>query len=294
MIDHGWLAILACSTPLLAAGPPESEAAPLVRMRVVSDVTTVVPGHTFHLVGLFEIADHWHIYWRAAGASGAPTSIHAEVPEGIAVGDALFPRPTEFEEGDGTTYGYERETAIFLPIHVPEDFHGDELAVTVSADWLVCRDRCYMGEGTVEVAVPVIRGIEPRAAEHPAIERFRGRLPQPLSDLAGATVSTGGARLRITGPLGTASRADFLPIERPGVRFGPVESRTDGEAFTITSELQLKPRNALGGELLVEGLLVLGTGDDDPCYTIHQTLVFLGGIRPRDARAPTTEKGTTP
>jgi DsbC/DsbD-like thiol-disulfide interchange protein len=88
----------------------------LVTVRGVADVDRLVPGQAFHLAFIFTIEPGWHIYWLNSGASGGPTEIKVSGPQGFTFGKALFPRPIVLHGEEGDTYGYERQTVLFVPV----------------------------------------------------------------------------------------------------------------------------------------------------------------------------------
>ena len=138
------MTVAACGHP---AGPP------LVRMSVEADVEVLHPGQTFNVVVRFTIEDQWHIYWINPGASGMPTDVRVELPPAFRVAPTRFPRPQSFPSPQGTTFGYEKSTALFLPVTAPAELENGTLRIPVAAAWLVCKGVCMLGSDEQEVVV---------------------------------------------------------------------------------------------------------------------------------------------
>ncbi len=235
---------------------------------VTCDVGWVGPGQTCHAVVSLDIDDGWHLYWINPGASGAATRIEIDAPDGWTVGEPRYPRPRTFTGPEGVTFGYVQQAAIFVPLTAPAELTEGRAKITVDVDWLACRRLCVMGrkQMTLEVGTEVEGDGPPRRDLR--IERWRGLLPSPLATLEGAVASISDDRLHILAPDG-GETMEFLPIDRPGVRFGVEQRTATGGWIEIRVPLDLAPENAGGQELVVEGLLIRGRKTTDPCWTIR-------------------------
>ena len=89
---------------------PGRKAEDLVRVRMLADTDIIAAGQTFHVAVVFDIAPHWHIYWKNPGDSGAATELTWRAP-GNEIGPVQWPAPQVFREAEGllTTFGYEEE-----------------------------------------------------------------------------------------------------------------------------------------------------------------------------------------
>src|SRR5262245_38965902 len=59
---------------------------------------------------------HWHTYWRNSGGSGAPTTIEWELPKGVTAGEIQWPVPEKLPAEELTTYIYENEVVLLVPL----------------------------------------------------------------------------------------------------------------------------------------------------------------------------------
>lgn len=244
--------VLARATLLLtvlgaAAAPQERE--PEVAVALVPAAgKTIAAGESFWVAALFEIEDGWHVYWKNPGDSGAPTSVELQVPEGFRVGRGpLYPAPERVDLPAGmVSYAYEHETAVFFRVDVPEDaVEGTPIPLALEADWLVCKEVCFLGAAKARLELAVGASAEPRASSSAALERARGRLPLPyegerswgdgfrLEPETGKSVAT----LRLTC---SAAVTDFFPDPSGGLTLRSVDISTDAGGSVV--ELVLETR----------------------------------------------------
>ena len=64
---------------------PDGKPVPHVRVDLVPEVSTVLPGSSFAVLLRQDIDEGWHTYWRNPGDSGAPPSITWQTPPGVSV-----------------------------------------------------------------------------------------------------------------------------------------------------------------------------------------------------------------
>ena len=93
----------------------------LVKAAVELDGSAIVPGEPALLGVRYTINPAWHIYWSNAGDTGAPTELSVTAPPGFKIGPIRWPRPEIFIEGGDTSFGYGKETMLFVPIVAPVD-----------------------------------------------------------------------------------------------------------------------------------------------------------------------------
>jgi len=258
--------------PDAGARPAEIQTADqAVQVRLASDAAAIGPGQTIRLAVIFTIAPHWHIYWLNPGDSGAPTNLTVTAPEGFTVGGTLFPRPKAFEETVGTTYGYERETVLFVPVTAPKELKEGEASFDVDIFYLVCRDRCLIGNARKSLRIATAAaaaGTNTSRADAQTLRRHADRLPRPLAEFAGGSARLEEGLLIVTGPAGGRKAVEFFPLPVLGVTFGEAEIVVEDDRFRLAVPFQVKPQNALGQTMSVRGVLGLGRDVSDPCYDL--------------------------
>lgn len=244
----------------------EEQSSEHVRVRLVPETTTAVAGSTLWLALRLEHAEHWHTYWINPGDAGLPLDFAWTLPAGVTLGEFQWPRPQRFNlPADVVDFGYEGEVFHLIPLQIPADFSGNELAVSTHVKWLECEDTCIPAEATVSLTMPVQAAgatAEPNTPWLYGFERTRASLPR--SDIAlnsSFYFSNGELNLLVqaTDPIfDGASSISFIPDEQRVVVYSAPQQITSQQ-----SSLQLKQQQdrrverrmpgRVGGLLLVTG-----------------------------------------
>lgn len=118
-----------------------------IKAELLSDVSTIAPGETFHVGVLFKMDPKWHVYWKNPGDAGKPTEINWTLPEGFKVGALKWPAPERYDiEGVLVNYGYEGDLLLMAEVTAPKNLKlGEQLTLRAYADWLVCEEECVPG-----------------------------------------------------------------------------------------------------------------------------------------------------
>ncbi|MEM7229748.1 MAG: protein-disulfide reductase DsbD domain-containing protein [Planctomycetota bacterium] len=244
-----------------------AKAEDLASVKVMADHDGIAPGETIHLAISFDIAPKWHIYWKNPGSGGMPTMVTVDGPDDLVIGEAMFPRPIEFQDADGMSFGYEDGTTLFVPVTAPTEFTAETIVLQVNVDYLVCKQICLMGNHTATVTLPVKRsGVRP--IELPSkMQTARNQLPVSIEDTDRASASLQRDVLTIRVASDGATTATLFPDERPGVTFGEPRIRSEGDrTLVIEVPITLQPQNALGEDLVIAGLVAVGDSLDQPSY----------------------------
>jgi thiol:disulfide interchange protein DsbD len=252
----------------------------LVQMRVVSDAASIGPAQRFRLAVIFDLEDHWHIYWRFSGDAGLPTELDVTTPEGFTVGETLYPRPAAFREPEGMTFGYEEQVVLFVPVTAPGKLTEGEATFEVGASFLVCRGRCLLGDAESAITVPTTAQAKDdppaKGPDATLLARFTERLPRPLNKLEDAAAGIEDGRLVVTGPCPGRDRVEFFPLETPGVRLDRPDITVADGRFRIVVKISARPQNARGKPMSVAGVIGLGGKSDEPCYHFELPLEMTG------------------
>jgi hypothetical protein len=239
---------------------------------VRTDVGWVGSSQSFHLIVQITPDSGWHVYWKNPGASGAPTEIEVNAPEGYIVGEPLFPRPRTFHGEEGQTYGYNKSAAIFIPVTAPETVHDGQVTFEVTTSWLSCKTSCVMGEqeNTLDISTNFLHQGPPH--KDMQLICWIDALPKPLVDLERGTSVILGNTLYVTGE--TELRPiQFIGMERKGIRFDiPRQPVFQDGYFRIPIPIYIDFSAIEGDEGIVEGLILFGRKSDDPSYVVQLTL----------------------
>lgn len=190
---------------LAGCGDQAEVAGQHIRVRLVSEQTTVAPGSPFWVGLLQDLDDGWHTYWRNPGDSGAAARIHWDLPEGWTASPIHWPVPERMPYGDLMNYGYSGRVLLPVMITPPTDLERGRVELSAEALWLVCADVCIPGEGRLRLTLRVRPRPEPAGAETtPLFDRWRARIPEALD---GVRAERRDERIVITLPLPGAENA---------------------------------------------------------------------------------------
>lgn len=171
---------LAFLLALLVAGPVLAQ--PVVqtdnvRAELLSEVAAVKPGEPFWVALRQTIRPKWHTYWKNPGESGLPTEISWTLPPDAKADPIVWPRPTLFDVGGVTNYGFKDEAMLLVRITPPADLAGP-LKLVAEANWLVCEDVCIPEDGKFELTLPAAAAAIPAPpATRALFEQARRTLP---------------------------------------------------------------------------------------------------------------------
>jgi len=156
-----------------------SHAKPVTGPKVQADILlpydSIIPGKTTTLGIRFTIEDHWHIYWKNPGDSGEAPHFNWKLPDGFQSAPVQWPKPSVFLIEHLTNYGYSDEVLLPFEFATPNNLRiGSRAYFEVELNWLVCREECIPGSGTLSISVPV----EQERNETPYFKDFKYTLDQ--------------------------------------------------------------------------------------------------------------------
>jgi thiol:disulfide interchange protein len=182
--------------------------------RLILAAETARPGDTVLAGVLLRMEPHWHTYWKNAGASGIATSIKWDLPAGITAGEIQWPVPEKLPPDDLTTYVYENEVVLLVPLKLASDLPPGPRELKAKVAWLECKELCVPGNAAVSATLVI--GNEPKpSADAALLESWRGKAPKPFDELTGRVEAwweksaDGDTRPLIIGA--NAARFDFYP-----------------------------------------------------------------------------------
>ena len=140
------------------------------QVQLLLSADTARPGDTIWAGVDMKMDPDWHTYWKNPGAAGMATKIQWQLPPGVTAGDIQWPLPEKLPPAEVTTYGYNNEVVLLVPLKVAADLKpGMALDLKANVSWLECKEECIPGSANVEGNV-----------EHrPGNQKFR-RLPRRL------------------------------------------------------------------------------------------------------------------
>lgn len=133
----------------------------------------------------FEPDPGWHVYWINPGDSGAAPRFNFS-PTNLSVGEILWPFPTRLPIAHLVNLGYEGDVAYLFkagadPIELrSKSREPGKARLEVELEWLVCKEDCIPGFGTLTLERPIRSDNHVWQAETRAlVQRFQAQLPMP-------------------------------------------------------------------------------------------------------------------
>jgi thiol:disulfide interchange protein/DsbC/DsbD-like thiol-disulfide interchange protein len=149
------------------------------QVKLILSADTAKPGDTI-LVGVdLKMEPGWHTYWKNPGAAGMATEIKWQLPPGVTAGEIQWPLPKKLPPAEVTTYGYEDEVMLIVPLTIETNSNLPEGQVTLKANvsWLECKEVCIPANQDVEANLNI--GSETKtSADAAMIESWKKQVPQ--------------------------------------------------------------------------------------------------------------------
>jgi thiol:disulfide interchange protein len=142
---------------------------------VLSD-DTGRPGDTVWAGVDLKMEPEWHTYWKNSGDAGMPTTIAWQLPPGVTAGDIHWPLPEKLPPAEVTTYGYNDETMLLVPLKIGTNVPPGPITLTANLTWLECKDVCIPAKTSVQATLNI--GSETRpSADAKEIESWKTKTP---------------------------------------------------------------------------------------------------------------------
>jgi thiol:disulfide interchange protein/DsbC/DsbD-like thiol-disulfide interchange protein len=164
---------------LTACQRSDSVSAPHLEATLIADQDSISPGSTFTLGVKFRLEPGWHIYWKNPGDSGLPPKFSWTTSSGVSVSEPLWPYPHRIATGPLVNYGY-GDVLIPFQARVAQTAKIGKSSMSASIEWLVCREECLPGEGTITIELPIKKETALPSAHAKAFERAFAEVPSPL------------------------------------------------------------------------------------------------------------------
>lgn len=246
-------------TGLKGFGDDQPTGDSLVSLELASTVTAIRPGDHATLAVTFNIQPKWHIYWHNSGDSGAGPEFEWTQPEGISIGDPIWPVPQRklYFDGDALDYIYEDTVTIVFPVSVSGTVTPGEHDIKLDAFWLVCKDVCLAGEGSETVSFTV-------SEDHTVTDR-------EVESLVSSTISAAPSHI---------DDDDASYTNRPALNWRWTRNRSNEATVAIrvpeAKELTFYPHRAEGIEIEREPQATHSTND-------RLEIIFVGDLKARNA-----------
>jgi thiol:disulfide interchange protein/DsbC/DsbD-like thiol-disulfide interchange protein len=144
--------------------------------KLILSADTAKPGDTIWAGVDMKMDKDWHTYWKNPGAAGMATKIEWQLPAGVAPGEIQWPLPEKFPPVEVTTYGYEKEVVLLVPLTLASNLPAGPLDLKAKVSWLECKDVCVPANQDVEAKLNI--GSETKNSTDAAtIEMWQNKIP---------------------------------------------------------------------------------------------------------------------
>lgn len=157
------IAIAACAIPV-SAQPGFGETVEHSSVRFIAETDTIAADTSTMLAFEFDLDEPYHTYADSYNDSGAPLITVWSKPDGVEIGDPIWPAPYRYEQpGDVLDHVYENRLFLMMPVTIdPATPVGDEIVISASLEWLVCDSNiCVPQYGEVSTSLVVANRVEP-------------------------------------------------------------------------------------------------------------------------------------
>ena len=150
-------------------------------VQLLLSADTAKPGDTIWAGVDMKMDAGWHTYWKNPGDSGIATTIKWDLPPGVTAGEIQWPLPEKLPPAEVTTYGYENEVMLLVPLTLATNLPPGPLVLKVDVAWLECQEQCVPGKTNVEATL-IVGGETKTSADAAAIESWKNKAPQSSQD----------------------------------------------------------------------------------------------------------------
>lgn len=249
-----------------------------VKLRSFAENRAWVAGETNWIALVFDIERDWYIYWRNPGGGSSTFWELATDVSGVSLGDALWPtpefKPSPIETSDDADYIYHKRAVVLIPVEIDASLarnKGQTLKVELNVEWLVCKDSCIPGSGSVAIEMPITddAGEAENARNTRFFEKQRSEMPTLLEtedDMASKGVSASWEGKTLVIAVSGATELTFFPFENDQ-RIGVDKPKKMSRKNADTLEIEFNSDPAVLKE--IAAVLVVAQGDDEHAYEIH-------------------------
>jgi len=238
-------------------------------VKLVSEQNSAVAGGTFWVGVDFVLDDGWHVYWQNPGDAGLSPKIKWQPVPGIHEGDIQWPYPKRLNVGPLTSFGYEHEALLLVPVTIDGSFQSSQVINLKSQiTWLACQDICIPGKADLNLSMPVAANIAGVAFNSfkTTFDHTRQNLPREIPSITSSVVLEGNQwHLNIQTPLKQQGDIVFYPFRDDVIEHAAAQHTqlTDkGYQISLTkSHIYQGPLTSL------EGIVVNSNGWDEKGQT---------------------------
>jgi thiol:disulfide interchange protein len=283
---------------LAIALAPLSANAAHTQARLILAAETARPGDTVMAGIHLKMEPGWHTYWRNSGQSGMPTAITWELPKGVTGGEIQWPVPEKSPELELTTYNYEKDVVLLVPLKLAADLPPGPVEIKAKVSWLECNTSCVPGSASIQATLTIGTESKP-SKDADLIATWQKNLPKN-GDLAKARAWWEKAAAGDLRPLilewnssPSTTEADFYPDSNDQYEVQPTTEKLPSEAGKIRLRASVK-KLSTDWPKEISGLLVEQPKTDKLAYDVKLSVGESGQLAGASPTAAATESGSAP
>ena len=235
------------------------------------------PGETVLAAIHLRMEPGWHTYWKNPGASGTATEINWQLPKGVQAGEIQWPLPEKLPDTNATTYIYERDVLLLVPIKLAPDLAPGPLELKAKVSWLECEMKCIPAKADLRGTLTV--GSETKSSTDASeIAEWQNKVPKNAAPLSPSArwekPATGDLRpllIEWSSP-NALSQPDFYPYANETFEVQAETERIPSEPGKILLRAQVKKFQG-DWPKQISGVLVQQSGTE---RTGHEADLSLG------------------
>lgn len=245
---------------------------------------TARPGDTVLAGVRLKMEPGWHTYWKNPGEAGMVTKIDWQLPPGVTAGDIQWPLPKRIPPADVTTYGYENDVVLLVPLKLAADLKPGPLDLKAKLSWLECKEQCIPAGQSVEGTLTV--GSETKSSANASVlEAWEDKTPKTEGPVMGVAytnsawwekAATDDTRpviidrrgLGVPKAAATFSTIDFFPDAGNGFDIQPTVEKIAADASDIQLRLFVKKYSG-DWPKEISGVIVTGSGEQRQGTIVH-------------------------
>jgi thiol:disulfide interchange protein DsbD len=144
---------------------------------------SAAPGDTVLAGVRLKMEPGWHTYWKNPGSAGQATEIKWQLPPGVTTGEIQWPVPEKIPPFDVTTYGYDNEVVLLVPLTFDKSVPAGKLHLAAKVSWLECKESCIPASGDVSAVLTIASETRPSASA-PLLAAWQAKVPVAAADFS--------------------------------------------------------------------------------------------------------------
>lgn len=269
------------------------------QVKLLLSADTARPGSTIWAGVDMKMDPDWHTYWKNPGEAGMATKIQWQLPPGVTAGEIQWPLPEKFPPVEVTTYGYNNEVMLLVPLKLAANLKPGPMDLKAKVSWLECKEECIPGGATVRAKLNI--GPETRtSADAKTIDLWKSKTPQP-GDALGVHAWWEGPAVGDKRPLilewsapDNATQADFFPNANDNYDIQPATEILSAQPGAIRLR---KTVQTFSGSWPKEigGVIVMDIGSQGQGFTVKMPVAqSTAGVAPAQEAATGVENIAPP